>query len=115
MSNYVYACKSESETNCAITYLINMGYEDKRCSVRDNHIMAFECGGMKQILSYDCDTPFHRLAYQCKSLSDFKEFVNCQSKISELKLKLRCAIRNAPIGEYKKFFELHYGFNGGEY
>lgn len=102
MSNYNYQCKNDTETKNAITYLTNMGYEDKRCSLKDNHILAFECGGMKQILSYDCDTHFHRLSYKCKSLSDFKKFVDCQSKISELQSKLREAIKNMPIGEYKK-------------
>lgn len=102
MSNYIYQCKNKTETENAITYLTNMGYEDKRCSLKDNHILAFELGGMKQILSYDCDTPYHRLSYNCKSLSDFKKFVDCQSKISELQLKLREAIKNMLIGEYKK-------------
>lgn len=102
MSNYIYQCKNDTETEKVITYLTNLGYEDKRCSLKDNHILAFECGGMKQILSYDCDTPFHKLSYKCGSLSDFKKFVDCQSKISELQSKLREAIRNIPIGEYKK-------------
>lgn len=103
MSNYIYQCKNKNETEKAVTYLTNMGYEDKRCSPRDNHILAFECGGMKQILSYDCDTHFHRISYNCNSLSDFKKFVDCQSKISELQLKLREIIRNMPIGEWKSY------------
>ena len=102
MSNYIYQCKNENETEKAITYLTNLGYEDKRCSLKDNHILAFECGGMKQILSYDCGTHFHRLSYKCQSLSDFKKFVDCQLKISELQSKLRETITNMPIGEYKK-------------
>lgn len=102
MSNYIYQCKNKNETEKAITYLTNLGYEDKRCSPRDNHILAFECGGMKQILSYDCDTPFHRISYNCNSLSDFKKFVDCQLKISELQSKLRETIKSMPIGEYKK-------------
>ena len=103
MSNYIYQCKNDTETKNAITYLTNMGYEDKRCSLKDNHILAFDCGGMKQILSYDCDTHFHRLSYKCKSLSDFKKFVDCQLKISELQLKLRETIKNMPIGDYKSY------------
>lgn len=102
MSNYIYQCKNDTETEKAITYLTNLGYEDKRCFLKDNHILAFECGGMKQILSYDCDRSFHRLSYKCQSLSDFKKFVDCQLKISELQSKLRETIENMPIGEYKK-------------
>ena len=103
MSNYIYQCKNDTETKNAITYLTNMGYEDKRCSLKDNHILAFVCGGRKQILSYDCDTYFHKLSYNCRSLSDFKKFVVCQSKISELQSKLREAIRNMLIGDYRSY------------
>ena len=84
MSNYIYQCKNKNETEKAITYLTNMGYEDKRCSPRDNHILAFECGGMKQILSYDAthiSIEYHIIVTLCPTLRSLwivnQKLVNC--------------------------------------
>lgn len=87
MRNYRYKCKSSSELEESLIYLKNKGFEDTRICKDSLYIVAVDLQGWRSIDSFN-GRHYQKLAYECKSLADFKEFVNCMYECGDLKSKL---------------------------